>query len=85
MYMYFYTELISILVTFLGVVYKGEFKQGMFHGNGELIYNPDPAEGHSVIRGNWENGTMTSRSIHFSNTLEYNEHKWAYCQQPDRR
>uniref|UniRef100_A0A2H1VUU8 MORN repeat-containing protein 5 n=3 Tax=Spodoptera frugiperda TaxID=7108 RepID=A0A2H1VUU8_SPOFR len=68
-----------------GVVYKGEFKEGMFHGNGELIYNPDPAEGHSVIRGNWENGTMTSRSIHFSNTLEYNEHKWAYCQQPDRR
>ncbi|XP_022828272.1 MORN repeat-containing protein 5-like [Spodoptera litura] len=69
-----------------GVVYKGQFEQGMFHGTGELVYETDPAEYRAVIRGKWENGIMTSRALHFSDTLEYSEHsKWTYCNLPDRR
>ncbi|KAJ8723463.1 hypothetical protein PYW08_003375 [Mythimna loreyi] len=67
-----------------GVLYRGEFQDGQFHGPGELLYNEGP-EADCVIRGTWVNGVLTDRKILFNGNLEYEEDDWKYCKIPDRR
>lgn len=63
-----------------GVIYVGEFDDGMFHGLGELRYPSG-----EVVRGVWNNGELVSRQLFFDDCLEYFEKNWAYCKMPDRR
>ncbi|KAJ8716521.1 hypothetical protein PYW07_003148 [Mythimna separata] len=67
-----------------GVVYEGEFKDGMMHGQGELRYQT--VNGQAIVRGNWTEDILSERKIFFDDeTLEHEEHDWKYCKVPDRR
>ncbi|KAF9410102.1 hypothetical protein HW555_010714 [Spodoptera exigua] len=61
--------------------YKGGWGPLGMTGYGEYTF----PNGCSIIRGVWENGVMKSRTLRFSDTLEYDEYKWKYCVPPDRR
>lgn len=63
-----------------GVIYEGEFEDGMFEGTGELRY-PSGA----ILRGKWNKGHMIERTLIFADGLEYSEVDWKYCRMPDRR
>lgn len=62
------------------MVYEGEFDDGMFHGQGDLIY-PSGA----ILRGTWKKGRLIERKLIFAEGLEYSETDWKYCRMPDRR
>lgn len=62
------------------MIYKGEFEDGMFQGNGELQY-PSGA----ILKGKWHHGKMLERTLIFADGLEYSEEDWKYCRMPDRR
>uniref|UniRef100_A0A2A4IT82 MORN repeat-containing protein 5 n=1 Tax=Heliothis virescens TaxID=7102 RepID=A0A2A4IT82_HELVI len=66
-----------------GVQYQGNFESGMFHGKGELVYPHD--DDITVIRGRFNKGVMTERSLDFDDILDYREIDWKYCTMPDRR
>ncbi|XP_072932560.1 MORN repeat-containing protein 5-like [Epargyreus clarus] len=63
-----------------GVIYAGEFDDGVFHGEGELQY-PSGA----ILRGKWQRGQLVQRTLIFADGLEYKETDWDYCRTPDRR
>jgi len=63
-----------------GVVYKGEFHKGEFHGAGALIY---PHGG--SFQGIWERGYAIGGKYIFSDGLEYKDSNWKYISANDRR
>ncbi|KAJ2950963.1 hypothetical protein O0L34_g5339 [Tuta absoluta] len=63
-----------------GVVYKGGFSDGTFHGDGELSY-----ECGAVIKGKWNRGRLIERKLVFADGLEYDEEEWDFCRPADRR
>lgn len=76
-------SLISIIKLnniFIGVIYEGDFEDGMFHGRGELRY-PCGA----VLYGKWTRGVLGEKTLAFADGLEYDEDMWPYCVMPDRR
>ncbi|KOB68820.1 putative radial spoke head 1-like protein, partial [Operophtera brumata] len=74
----FYTLIFIFLPP--GVMYVGQFDDGMFHGEGELRYPHG-----EILRGKWRKGTMIERTLYFANGLKYVEYDWPYCRMPDRR
>lgn len=63
-----------------GVIYEGEFEDGMFHGKGDLKYPSG-----DIVRGTWKNGQLVERKLIFADGLEFSETDWMYCRMPDRR
>ena len=55
-----------------GKKYIGGFKCGLFHGDGELLFD----EG--KIIGKWEEGQLMTYDIFFKDGLEFKETNWAY-------
>ncbi|XP_063906218.1 MORN repeat-containing protein 5-like isoform X2 [Zophobas morio] len=62
-----------------GVDYEGGFEDGMFHGEGTLIYPMG-----QKLDGIWEKGRMVDYKFSNVDGLDY-EDKWKYCMMPDRR
>lgn len=62
-----------------GKVYTGNFNCGQFHGEGELQF-PD-----GRIMGKWDNGTLLSHEVFFSDNLQFHDEKWDYITPEDRR
>ncbi|XP_022828384.1 MORN repeat-containing protein 5-like [Spodoptera litura] len=67
-----------------GVVYEGQFENGMMHGKGELRYTLKDGR-IAVIRGRWKEDVLVERTLFLSDSLEYKEDGWTYCMMPDRR
>lgn len=65
--------------TYPGVIYEGEFEDGMFHGKGQLRY-----ESGMILHGKFVKGVLTERTL-VGNNMEYAEKSWKYCMMPDRR
>lgn len=62
-----------------GKVYKGGFKNGQFHGDGELIFEQ------GKVIGKWHEGQLMTYDIFFKDGLEFKETKWDYITPDDRR
>ncbi|XP_071430507.1 MORN repeat-containing protein 5 isoform X2 [Pithys albifrons albifrons] len=63
-----------------GTEYRGALWDGMFHGEGELLF-PDG----SKYRALWHRGVPTQGKLIFADGLEYEEKEWHYCDGYDRR
>merc|ERR1711975_146076 len=63
-----------------GNVFEGDFKDGQFHGRGILFF---PGKGQ--YEGKWEAGRCVKGVYKFADGLKYDETKWGYCTQDDRR
>lgn len=63
-----------------GVKYKGNFREGMFHGAGELHFK----NGDRFV-GVWKDGKLQSGVYKFEDDLEYKPENWTYCTDADRR
>lgn len=63
-----------------GTEYRGKFENGMFHGEGILIF---PSKFH--VYGTFEKGKCVSFRLFFADGLEYKPKNWGYCTYPDRR
>ena len=64
-----------------GIIYEGEFMDGMFHGQGALIF---PDDGGKVV-GVWKEGRLLSGKYIFHDGLTYKPKEWQYCTDSDRR
>ncbi|XP_024155197.1 MORN repeat-containing protein 5 isoform X3 [Oryzias melastigma] len=60
--------------------YVGEMKDGMFHGEGMLLF-PNGIKCEST----WENGLSKEGLFTFADGLQYQETNWDYCDGNDRR
>lgn len=63
-----------------GVVYKGQFHKGEFHGDGSLIY-PNGGK----YKAKWQRGYAIEGGYIFSDGLEYKDTNWKYVSASDRR
>lgn len=63
-----------------GTQYRGQFKNGLFHGEGIMIF-PSKVR----ILGMFENGKCTNPRLIFSDGLEFKSKRWNYCTPTDRR
>jgi len=63
-----------------GVVYRGQFHKGEFHGEGSLVY-PNGGQ----YKAKWERGYATQGGYIFSDGLEYKDTNWKYVSSSDRR
>lgn len=63
-----------------GVVYEGQFRKGEFHGEGALVY---PNGGR--YKAKWERGYAIEGRYFFNDNLPYEDRKWQYVSQGDRR
>eukprot|EP00075_Anas_platyrhynchos_P037244 XP_027326497.1 MORN repeat-containing protein 5 isoform X1 [Anas platyrhynchos] len=63
-----------------GTEYRGELKDGMFHGEGELLF-----PGGGRYRAVWHRGVPAEGKYTFADGLEYQDEKWHYCDGYDRR
>lgn len=61
-------------------IYRGEMKDGMFHGKG-ILYFPNG----SKYEATWENGVAIEGKFSFTDGLDYEEENWTYCDGYDRR
>nr|CAH7731053.1 unnamed protein product [Callosobruchus chinensis] len=61
-----------------GVIFTGFFKNGQFHGEGDLIY----PKGHR-LQGIWDKGRLIHSKFVFPDGLKYND-PWTYCKFPNR-
>ncbi|XP_002167332.2 MORN repeat-containing protein 5 isoform X1 [Hydra vulgaris] len=64
----------------IGTKYIGEFKDGMFHGDGTLHFPGD-----SKFVGTWKNGKCIKGEYLFKDNLVYSPEDWGYCEPHDRR
>ncbi|XP_064214175.1 MORN repeat-containing protein 5 [Tribolium castaneum] len=62
-----------------GCEYEGGFEDGMFHGEGVLVYPMG-----QKLEGYWEKGKMMDYKFTNVDGLDYTE-PWLYCTMPDRR
>jgi hypothetical protein len=62
----------------IGAHYEGEMKDGMFHGQGTIIFNNG-----AKIDGEWNNGILVKRKYIFSDGLVFDEdvNNWNYCRE----
>ena len=63
-----------------GSVFVGSFKDGMFHGEGYLLF-PDGGK----YTATWDHGRVVEGSFTFADGLAYDEKDWGYCTDQDRR
>lgn len=63
-----------------GVEYHGQFKEGVFHGDGYILF-----PNHYKVRAKWDHGKLGSYEIVFPDDLIFVEKNWAYCTKGDRR
>ncbi|KAJ3621561.1 hypothetical protein MTP99_003678 [Tenebrio molitor] len=62
-----------------GCEYEGGFEDGMFHGEGVLMYPMG-----QKLEGYWEKGKMMAYKFSNIDGLDYMDN-WTYCVMPDRR
>eukprot|EP00618_Florenciella_parvula_P019753 CAMPEP_0119541512 /NCGR_PEP_ID=MMETSP1344-20130328/53000_1 /TAXON_ID=236787 /ORGANISM="Florenciella parvula, Strain CCMP2471" /LENGTH=205 /DNA_ID=CAMNT_0007585501 /DNA_START=124 /DNA_END=738 /DNA_ORIENTATION=- len=62
-----------------GTVYRGGFKNGMFHGQGTLTFE------NGVFEGTWDNGREAGGQFIFNDGLPFTKENWNYCSVKDRR
>lgn len=63
-----------------GTEYRGKFENGLFHGEGILIF---PSK--FRVYGTFDKGKCVDFRMFFADGLEYKFKKWEYCTYPDRR
>ncbi|XP_026716385.1 MORN repeat-containing protein 5 isoform X2 [Athene cunicularia] len=63
-----------------GTEYRGALRDGMFDGEGELLF---PNGGR--YRAVWHRGVPTQGKYTFADGLKYKDKKWHYCDGYDRR
>ncbi|XP_009074398.1 PREDICTED: MORN repeat-containing protein 5 [Acanthisitta chloris] len=63
-----------------GREYRGSLRDGMFDGEGELLF-----PGGSRYQAVWHRGVATQGKYVFADGLEYDDKKWNYCDGYDRR
>ncbi|NXM65825.1 MORN5 protein, partial [Serilophus lunatus] len=63
-----------------GTEYRGWLRDGMFHGEGELLF-----PGGSRYRALWHRGVPSQGKYFFADGSEYGDKKWDYCDGYDRR
>eukprot|EP00026_Physarum_polycephalum_P021455 Phypoly_transcript_24710.p1 GENE.Phypoly_transcript_24710~~Phypoly_transcript_24710.p1 ORF type:complete len:159 (+),score=31.25 Phypoly_transcript_24710:69-479(+) len=63
-----------------GSYYKGEMKDGMFHGQGTMYF-----KGHGKYKAEWCEGVVVKGEYTFADGLVYKEENWDYCTEKDRR
>ncbi|NWI55713.1 MORN5 protein, partial [Calyptomena viridis] len=63
-----------------GTEYRGSLWDGMFHGEGDLLF-----PGGSRYRALWHRGVPTQGRFVFADGSEYEGDKWPYCDGYDRR
>ncbi|NWI96318.1 MORN5 protein, partial [Pitta sordida] len=63
-----------------GTEYRGQLWDGMFHGEGELLFPGD-----STYRALWHRGVPAQGKYYFADGSEYGDKKWYYCDGYDRR
>lgn len=72
--------LLLLAARYIGIIYKGTFKNNMFHGQG-VLYFPNGQR----IKGIWDNGKCKERKYYFNDGLKFKEINWKYCTNSDRR
>ncbi|XP_031457785.1 MORN repeat-containing protein 5 isoform X2 [Phasianus colchicus] len=63
-----------------GTEYRGELRDGAFHGRGALLF-----PGGGIFRAVWHRGLPAEGSFTFADGLEYAAERWDYCDGYDRR
>lgn len=63
-----------------GTEYRGKFENGLFHGEGVMIF---PSKFRVV--GTFYKGKCVTFKMFFADGLEYKQKNWNYCTYPDRR
>jgi hypothetical protein len=63
-----------------GVLYRGHMKNGVFHGDGKLIF-PDAG----IYTAVWDNGVAKSGKYTFADGLSFKLEGWQYATLADRR
>jgi len=66
-----------------GDKYVGEFKDGVFHGEGTVFFSN--THGSGQFRAMWEDGVAVKGLYIFQDGLEYDPTGWGYCVPGDRR
>nr|XP_015839547.1 PREDICTED: uncharacterized protein LOC103314780 [Tribolium castaneum] len=73
------SQFFPLKTPFQGCEYEGGFEDGMFHGEGVLVYPMG-----QKLEGYWEKGKMMDYKFTNVDGLDYTE-PWLYCTMPDRR